>query len=75
MNGDAIADQLTTRDLERLYPEIPWRRPVIVHRTDGAKCYACRVCIALDGLHATEIEQLPQTPEAHEEHFLREHPE
>lgn len=60
--------------LERRFPEIPWRTPLRVTRTDGAAGWACRFCIAAYGLKASAIPELAQSPEEVLEHLEREHP-
>lgn len=65
---------MTVDDLIARYPDIPWRKPVPVVRTDGAAGYACRICIALVGLRAADIDTLPQSPEAVDAHIRTAHP-
>lgn len=51
---------MTEDDLERTYPFIRWREPIRVN-TPEAHGLACRYCIALDGLSAEDVANLPQT--------------
>jgi len=39
----------TLKELEALYPDIAWRKPIDIVWPDG-RLYSCRVCIANNGL-------------------------
>ena len=44
-------------ELRRRYPEIPWDQPVRIKVLAGSPgWWVCRVCIALHGLKASELE-------------------
>ncbi len=44
-------------ELERLFPDIPWRTSIGISRLGCQLMYrACRFCIAMKGLHAKDIE-------------------
>lgn len=47
---------MNEKDLQRLYPYIPWRQPVRVHLF-GQKVqrYCCRICIARFGIKRRDI--------------------
>jgi hypothetical protein len=60
--------------LEGRYPMIAWREPLHV-ATPTAQGYACRYCIAIFGLNAWDVPDLPQTPEGHAAHLAMQHPE
>jgi len=63
------------RNLEDIFPTIPWREPLHVARLDGgAAGYACRFCIAQHGIKGTDIASLPTDPQVVREHIEREHP-
>lgn len=49
-------------DYERRFPHIRWREPIRLTRVDGESGYACRVCIAAEGLRASKIPDLPDDP-------------
>jgi hypothetical protein len=63
----------TDAELEQKYPWIEWREPLPITRTDGAKCFGCRLCIAKYGLKAQAIPQQPQTLEEFEYHMETAH--
>ena len=58
---------------ESLYPEIAWRTPIRVTRTDGATGLGCRFCVARTGLKASEIPGLFASREAWEAHMKQKH--
>lgn len=60
--------------LELLHPKISWREPIKVERTDGAWGWACRLCIARNGLNASEIIDLGDDIELVRAHLELEHP-
>lgn len=51
---------LTERQLEHLWPELPWREPLKVGliSTPGAVKWACRFCICMNGLKGSQVEKL-----------------
>lgn len=55
--------------LEAAYPHIRWRQPLLVN----GRFFACRVCVGLNGLRGNEVEILPKSRDAWEEHFRAEH--
>jgi hypothetical protein len=57
----------------RRFPGLPWLEPIPIRRTDGAHGWACRLCIARDGLRASEIDYLADTPAEVIEHLRTEH--
>jgi hypothetical protein len=59
-------------DLERNFPGIPWREPILVTGADAGGL-GCRFCIALTGLKAEEIPGLPQDRAAFTDHMARHH--
>lgn len=61
-------------ELERRWPDWPWREPLHVSRPDGAEGWACRICVALHGLRGRDVGKLPSSPAAVLEHIDREHP-
>lgn len=71
-----MTDEWTTvRNLVRLLDEmgVPYDRPVHVTVTDGASGLACRVCVAVNGLHADAVKDLPQTEEEFRAHWTEQH--
>lgn len=70
-----MSDQLDqAAALELLFDAIPWREPILVQRTDGASGYACRFCIARDGLKGSEIHLLPSDLATVLDHIATAHP-
>jgi hypothetical protein len=59
--------------LERRFPSIPWRTPVKIHKAGGGPGYACRVCVAANGISGPEIPRLPNDPEPVREHLREAH--
>jgi hypothetical protein len=57
---------------ERLYPHIAWREPIAVTLGD-VQGYACRLCLALDGLKGTDVHRLLPTPDAVRAHLAAAH--
>jgi hypothetical protein len=55
-------------------PAIPWREPWPAHCL-GASGLACRMCVAMYGLHASEIAKLPQNAQEFEVHLQECHAE
>jgi hypothetical protein len=51
------------------WPSIPWHEPIAVNGR-----FACRICIARNGLKGTEIGKLPLTAEEIIDHIAVEHP-
>ena len=62
-------------EVERRFPSIPWREPLPVKLLDAsASGLACRICIAVRGLHGSEVGALAKTREEFDEHMKQEHP-
>jgi hypothetical protein len=59
-------------DIERCYPRIAWRRPIIVQVGDLRRL-CCRVCIVTAGLRAAELEDEGFESEGQFEQHMREH--
>lgn len=59
--------------LEGRWPAIAWREPILIMRTDGAKGWACRVCIANVGFMARDIDKLCATPDEVRNHLAQFH--
>ncbi len=55
------------------FPHIRWSEPVRVEVTGGDWGYACRICIAQDGLAGSEVHRLTQDAERVREHIENEH--
>ncbi len=66
-------NQETESRMLRLMPYIPWLEPLRIARSDGASGFGCRFCIANNGFVACDVESLPPTPEAFEEHMRKVH--
>jgi hypothetical protein len=68
----------TTRiPLERQFPSIPWRQPIVITRVDGVSWLFCRFCIARRGPKAGEIESIPYGFRSEDDfaaHLAAEHP-
>jgi hypothetical protein len=47
------------QDLMRRYPEILWDKPVKVSVEGAGERWACRLCIAVQGLRASELDRTP----------------
>lgn len=62
---------MTLEELEESFGWVNWRTPVsiLVAGGEGGQCFACRVCIATNGIKATEVTDWPQTYQEWEEHF------
>jgi hypothetical protein len=60
-------------ELEARYPYIHWSEPIHVVTPDGAG-YACRVCVANQGLSSNDVKNLFQTDAAAIAHITQEHP-
>lgn len=63
----------TVAGLEEAMPHIFWRQPQWITMADGAG-FACRVCIASEGIRGDQVERLFATRNEFREHFAREHP-
>lgn len=59
--------------LESDYPGIEWREPIPVRHPGGEQRYACRICIAQNGLKGSEVYKLWKTPELAREHIKEAH--
>lgn len=59
-------------ELEKRYPAIIWRAPVMVAWQDSGVMYACRVCIANQGLRKNSVWQWHKLEQA-AAHIEREH--
>jgi hypothetical protein len=62
----------TLPELERRFPGIAWTVPMAVSLSEAATRYACRVCIASQGLRGNEVDLLPTDPAVVVQH-LKEH--
>lgn len=55
------------------WPHIPWREPLPV--TVGEKhALLCRICVANHGFKAEDIDDVPKTREAFDDHMRETHP-
>lgn len=61
------------QELEERFPDKPWREPVKMTSGAVGTRYACRICIAMYGIKAPLIAELPETPEVVLEHIQEEH--
>jgi hypothetical protein len=63
------------QDLMRRYPEILWEKPVKVMVVGTGERWACRLCIAVQGLRASELDRTPfvYRDRAEAEEHVREH--
>lgn len=58
----------------RRYPLIPWSEPSLVfHVADVTPHYACRLCMARNGLKGTEVHTLPTDIEIVRQHIRECH--
>jgi hypothetical protein len=57
------------------FPAIPWAEPVaMTHESDPEiERFACRICIARNGITATQMLTLPTAPEVIREHITQWH--
>ena len=55
------------------YLFIRWEEPVPVHTTSGDSGFACRVCIAKNGLKSRDVKLLPKTREEVAQHIEEAH--
>lgn len=62
----------TLARLERDHPQIDWREPIAI-TLPGARGYACRICIANDGLAASEVERVEADAEVVRRHIVEAH--
>lgn len=58
--------------LESIFPAVRWRSPLLVKCFGGRRIFACRVCVALDGLKADSPYQWKTEAEV-QEHIRRDH--
>jgi hypothetical protein len=58
---------------ERAYPWIPWRVPLRVETPRGTVRYACRLCVAGQGLRVEDVVGLWETREAVAAHLAAHH--
>ncbi len=65
---------LTEAELEQRFPAIPWRESLPICTTAGESGLACRLCVAMYGLHARDVSRLPQTREEFDAHLALMHP-
>lgn len=63
---------MSVEDLLARYPEIPWYEPVLIQHPAGV-FYGCRICIALEGLHGSAMEDVPTSPDEWIEHMAVVH--
>jgi hypothetical protein len=56
-----------------MFPEIKWGEPVEVTVPDVAHGYACRVCIAKNGLKGRQVKGLPRDRDTVVRHILQAH--
>jgi len=64
----------TTEDkLELTYPGLPWRYPLACRVSTGETGLGCRLCIAMHGIKAEEISDLPQTQDEFAAHMRQFH--
>jgi len=63
------------RQLKQAYPFIEWTEPIVVTLIDdpGVKHYACRICIAEQGLRGNQVKSLPTDPEVVRQHIKEAH--
>lgn len=65
---------MTEQELIATYPNIQWRSPVGTRLLGSQdRRLACRLCIALHGLHASQIKDLPRTQEDFAKHMAFTH--
>lgn len=58
---------------EERYPEIEWREPIKISRSDSEWGWACRVCVAMAGLSGRDIPGLTRSRQEVYEHIKKEH--
>ncbi len=65
---------MTDHELETKYPEIPWRKPLLVIRSDGqGQGHVCRFCVARYGLKGWELTEKVLLTEAEVVQHLEDH--
>lgn len=52
---------MSEQDLRQRFPSIDWNMPIPVSQPGTGTHYACRYCIALYGLHGSDVKNLWQT--------------
>lgn len=55
------------------YPDIPWYEPVLIQHASGKTFYGCRICIALEGIRGSAMDDVPATPDEWIEHMAVVH--
>lgn len=61
------------RAIVRLYDFVDWRSPVRITVPGVGRRWACRLCIALDGLRGEDVARLPFTRELAALHVEQSH--
>ena len=73
MRQSTDTDISVLEQLEQRYPWIMWREPLSVKVLGAPMRYACRVCIALSGLSATEVTDQFRCEETTRQHITAVH--
>lgn len=69
-----MAQVMTLQFLKDMFAHVPWDEPIaMLSEPDASPRYACRVCVANEGLHGSAIPALPADPEVVREHIREAH--
>jgi hypothetical protein len=55
------------------YPNMPWGEPTTIYQFPLGARYACRLCIAREGLKGAEVALLPTSAEEVKQHIKEYH--
>lgn len=61
--------------LRKSYPDIPWRKPILVTVPSVGSALGCRLCIARFGLKGSEVGGLFKTELEFKQHLTEDHPD
>lgn len=65
---------MTEIELQKRFPSIPWREALPVRLTNGGgEGLGCRLCIAMYGLHGSQVAALPHTKDEFDQHMKEKH--
>ena len=72
-NESSTIELTSVETLEKYFPWIYWREPLMASTASGAAGFACRICVAQLGLKASQIAGLPQNMAEFDEHLKTVH--
>jgi hypothetical protein len=62
-------------ELARTYPDVPWRKSLLISVPGVGSALGCRICIARFGLKGKDVTKLPKTELEFKRHLAEEHPD